>query len=233
VAAVGEGVAAGYRAVEIVTAAMAESIRRRPVDPIADEPFGRRARGRSSGRSGPRRRAAARRAGDRGSLIADLADLTADLLDALGEAAEEVAGHFDEQSECPQVELDGVAGDEVESEFEIRNTGESALRGVRFVATDLVGARAVLPAEVMVLRRGDAEEIPRIPVGGSATVTVTIGIPEDCPAGRYRGVISARAEARHGIDEPGLEDAWTLIELHVRRPRRRRVVEDAEEHEDE
>jgi hypothetical protein len=227
VAAVGEGVAAGYRAVEIVTAAMAESVRRRPPDPVADESFARRPRGRSRRRSvRGGGMAAAGRAGDRGSLIGELADLTADLFDALGEAAEEIAGHFDEQPECPGIELDGVAGDEhgAAGEFEIRNTGESALRRVRFVATDLIGAGGALPAEAVELRCGDAEEIPRIPIGGSATVTVTIRIAEEAPPGTYRGVICAQAEPRRGMDELGLEDAWTLLELYVRRPRHRRVV---------
>jgi hypothetical protein len=235
VAGVGEGVAAGYRAVEIVATAMAESARRRPSTPFADEPRSRRARRGSGARSGRRgRTAAVGSGGDRESLIGDLADLTADLFEALGEAAQEFAGRFDEEPECPRIELDGVAGDPdgATSEFEIRNTGESALRGVRFVATDLVGARAVLPAETVETRHRDAEEIPRIPVGGCATVTVTIRIPEDAPAGTYRGVLLARAEGRRGTDELALEDAWTLLELYVRRPRHRRVVEYTEEAEE-
>jgi hypothetical protein len=61
--------------------------------------------------------------------------------------------------------------------------------------------------------------------GGSATVTVSIGIPENAAPAVYHGILTARfgaAEDRNDT-EAGPVGAWALIELEVLAadPRRR------------
>ncbi len=152
------------------------------------------------------------------------ADLFAALLERFGEAIEDIgaviAEHewFEREPEGPTLELHGPPGNWAPVEFAFTNTGESVLTRVMFEPTDLLGATDRIDAGLVRFRyEGDDQYIPRVGPGGRARVILAVKIPEEAPAGYYRGVIAARSappEGR-GEDEGGPEDAWALIELEV------------------
>lgn len=240
VAGVGEGVAAGYRAVESVVEGMAESLRRRPG---ASSARGASARQRTGRTAGARRRSTGKgpgRASGRARASSttgdELADLIAALLDRFGEAAQDIAGYigerdwFDGPAECPRLGLDGVPGALAEDEFRFTNTGSSALRELGFEATDLLGAAARIDAGQVGFEPQDKERSARLRPGGSTMVTLTVAIPDEVPAGTYRGVIATRSAApvARGAAEGGPEGAWALLELEVGATDPRRVITPAE-----
>jgi hypothetical protein len=99
---IGDGVAAGYRAVESVVVGANQSIRMRSAAPAAE----------AATRPSTRRRTASARTGNPGSqrtaptraapaaapppttLLGEIADVAADVLDGLGDAVREVASHL-------------------------------------------------------------------------------------------------------------------------------------------
>jgi hypothetical protein len=211
-----EGVAAGYRGVEYVAEGLSESLRRRPGSGFAA--------------SGPRaRRTRSGRGRGRATVVGDIADLTAELLDRLGETAQEAAGHIGEQfdgaAHCPTLELCGLPGDTDEVEFRLTNTSPSALTHVRFRATDLIGSGDRIDADRILFEYPDDDGISRIRSGGSTIVVVRIEIPEDAEPGVYRGVIATRSERPAGRGKLDREPrgAWALIELDVAHAKRARA----------
>lgn len=225
--------AAGYRTVEYVIEAFAESLRRRPEAGPRGEAAGPRAR-----REGP----ATRRGGDTvsGTVPGDLADLTAELFDRFGETLHAVADAigerrmFERGPSCPKIELAGPPGATVDIEFRFTNTGASALVDVGFEVSDLIGATDRIEAGRVGIAADGDERIRRVRPGGSAVAGVAVKIPEEAAPGVYRGVITARpaAPGRGRATERG-PDTWALLELEVTPPVRGRSRDDERGAEDE
>jgi hypothetical protein len=220
IAGVGEGVAAGYRAVEAVAEGLAESLRQRPGAGVGSRTGARQ----RTGRTGTRRGEQAT------TLVGEIAGLTADLLGRLGEAAQEIAGHIGEQPgegpACPTIALRGFPGERTGHEFLLTNVGATALGEVKFEATDLVSPSAdPIPAGAVLFGYRDEERTARIRPGGSREFAVAVEVPGDAAVGTYRGVIVGHSAAPRGraATEGGPEGAWALLELEVAATERRRV----------
>jgi hypothetical protein len=222
-----EAVAAGYRTVESVFDVFADSLRRRPGPGYAREAPppspGRRTRADAPGGGTGSRRPEAPRMGygrDRASASRGLADLAVELIDLVGETLEGVTGLDLFEPDFPLLELSGLPGQTVEVKFWFTNTGPSALGGVSFKPSELVGAAAEIKTGAIDVKP-DGKADARIRPGGSvlATAKVTIPPPGEAPFGIYRGVIAARcvAPAGQSLDE-GAPDAWALLELEVAAP---------------
>jgi hypothetical protein len=235
VAGIGEGVAAGYRAVESVVVGVSESARMRSATRAAGgaaasaaatprarrtRPAGTRARSMARPRTMPR----ASRDTTPPTIIGELADLTAEFLDGIGDAVREIAGHiaerdrFEDDPRHHTLELEGAPGETVRDEFLLSNTGPTALKDLDFEKTNLIGAAAT-PIRAGAIRfKPEAEgTIDRVRPGGSTTVTVAVKIPADAAPGRYRGVVCARfaSDDDRTEAEGGPIGAWALIELEV------------------
>jgi hypothetical protein len=215
VAGVGEGVAAGYRALELVLDGLGESMRR---NPRAADPGESRARRAGIGSAPPA-----------GEADADLAELIADVLGRVADSLKDVSEHVRVRQpgalppERPALGLRGPAGTTVTDEFRITNTGASALREIKFEVTDLLGAAAKIPADAVTVDFPGGKQVARLRPRGSAAPTVTVAIPADTHAGMYRGVIAARVAAAPGREEgdTARDGAWALLELEVIRTDRR------------
>jgi len=214
-----EAAGASLRGADYVMGSLSENLRRRT---------GRRSAGGAAGRQ----RAAQARSplGRSGSyegppppVTGRTTDLFVELLDRFGEAVQDVAAGIAEREwfaggpDCPTLELRGAPGHSAEVEFDFTNTGASALAGVEFEATHLLGAATRIDAGKVSFQHEEDPHIPRVGPGGRARVTVTVAIPEDTPEGIYRGLIAARSAAPTGRAEAegGPHDAWSLIELEV------------------
>jgi hypothetical protein len=168
-------------------------------------------------------RAAAAAAPPPATLLGEIADVAADVLDGLGDAVREIAGHLTEHDRFDDValhhilDLEGAPGETATDEFLLSNTGPTALKGLAFAKTNLIGAapNPIGPAAVT-LTPGGTGTTDRVRPGGSTTVTVAVKIPARAAAGVYRGVVCARFDSddRDEADE-GPVGAWALIELHV------------------
>jgi hypothetical protein len=232
VAGIGEGVAAGYRAVESVVVGVSESARMRSATraagaaasastrPRRAQPAGTRARSAAPPRTTPR----TVRDTTPPTIIGELADLTAELLDGIGDAVREIAGHiaerdrFEDDPRHHTLELEGPPGETVRDEFLLSNTGPTALKDLDFEKTNLIGAAATPIRAGAIKLKPEAEgTIDRVRPGGSTTVTVSIKIPADAAPGRYRGVVCARfaSDDDRTEAEGGPIGAWALIELEV------------------
>lgn len=234
VAGIGEGVAAGYRAVESVVVGVSESARMRSATRAAGtaasaatrprarraQPAGTRARSAGQPRTTPR----TVRDTTPPTIIGELADLTAELLDGIGDAVREIAGHiaerdrFEDDPRHHTLELEGPQGETVRDEFLLSNTGPTALKDLDFEKTNLIGAAATPIRAGAIKLKPEAEgTVDRVRPGGSTTVTVSIKIPADAAPGRYRGVVCARfaSDDDRAEAEGGPIGAWALIELEV------------------
>jgi hypothetical protein len=235
VAVAAEAAAAAVRSADYVTESIRRGTGRRSVGAAAARQRAARARAARSGRygqttsTGSEGRAA-------GSVSGSTADLFVELLERFGEAIQDVAATiaerewFEGEPECPTLELLGPPGHTVQTKFNLTNTGRSPLARVTFEATDLLGATTGIGSVRIDFRRPDDAQIDRIGPGATAKMIVAVAIPEDVPAGTYRGVIAARsaAPAGRGEEEGGLEDAWALIELEVTAIDRRSGITPAE-----
>jgi hypothetical protein len=238
VAGIGEGVAAGYRAVESVVVGVSESARMRSATRAAGtaasattrprarraQPAGTRARSAGQPRTTPRTMPRTVRDTTPPTIIGELADLTAELLDGIGDAVREIAGHiaerdrFEDDPRHHTLELEGPPGETVRDEFLLSNTGPTALKDLDFEKTNLIGAAATPIRAGAIKLKPEAEgTIDRVRPGGSTTVTVSIKIPADAAPGRYRGVVCARfaSDDDRTEAEGGPIGAWALIELEV------------------
>ena len=157
--------------------------------------------------------------------MGEIADVAAEVLDGLGEAVRQIAGHLAERDRFEHaalhhaVELSGAPGETVTDQFLLTNTGQTALKGLTFDKTNLIGAgaytirRAAITLTPTPTPRGRASTA-RVAPAGSTTVTVAVKIPGAAPAGMYRGIVCAQfgqdADRTDAADGP-----WTLIELEV------------------
>jgi hypothetical protein len=215
VAGVSEGVAAGYKALELVIDGLGESLRR---NPRAGDPSETRARRAGAGGAPPA-----------GGADADLAELIAEVLGRVADSLKDVSEHVRVRRpgalppERPVLGLRGPAGTAVTDEFRITNTGASALREIEFEVTDLIGAAGEIPADAVTVDVHGNKQVARLRPRGSATPTVTVAIPADTHAGMYRGVIATRVAGTRGREpaEAGRDGAWALLELEVIRTDRR------------
>jgi hypothetical protein len=234
-----EGVAAGARVVEDAVDTLADSVRRRSRTSYATGASSRerearkaerRGRSKDKGRSprGPREPGSE-------SVVGEIADLTADLLDRLGDAAQDIADSIGERDwfppDCPTIEPHGLPGGAAKVRFRFTNTSPSGLGKVGFEATDLLGATDRINAGAVHFSFGDDEVIPRIGPGKSRMVTLEIEIPQDARADIYRGVIAARTGGLAGREaaEAGPEGAWALVELEVEATDPGRAITQVEE----
>jgi hypothetical protein len=233
VTGIGDGVHAGYRAVESVVLGVAESARMR-----AERPGSRAASAATSAgarKTAPPRGSRTRRTRSGGrtpaadsppvTIVGELADLAVELLDGLGGVARDIAGQvadhdrIEDDARHHTISLEGVAGETVDEDFLLSNTGPTGLRKLTFVSTDLIGVPAdPIPAAVITCTAKRAGSVERVRPGGSATVTVQIAIPEAAAPGAYHGILCARFESPDDRTEAeaGPVGAWALIDLEVR-----------------
>jgi hypothetical protein len=228
---IGDGVAAGYRAVESVVVGANQSIRMRPAAPAAAAA--------AATRSPTRRRQASSRTGDPGTqrtpptrsapapppttLLGEIADVAADVLDGLGDAVREVASHLtddrlDDDALHHTLELEGAPKETATDEFLLTNTGPTALKGLTFAKTSLIGAaRNPIAAGAVTLTPAGQGTTDRVRPGTSTAVTVAVKIPAGAAAGVYRGIVCAQFDSDDDRDraDEGPVSAWALIELHV------------------
>lgn len=234
VTGIGDGVHAGYRAVESVVLGVAESARMRAERPVSRAASAATSAGaRRTARPQQAPRASRARSGGRASaadippvtIVGELADLAVDLLDGLGEVARDIAGQvadhdrFEDDTRHHTISLEGVAGETVDEDFLLSNTGPTGLRTLSFVSTDLIGVPPdPIPAGVITCTPKRAGSVERVRPGGSATVTVQIAIPEAAAPGAYHGILCARFESPDDRTETeaGPVGAWALIDLEVR-----------------
>jgi len=230
VTAAGEAAAAGYRGLENVYASLRESLRRSP--PRFERAASARERtARASGRrAGPARTGAAPAAPAPAahdaaphSIVTEIADLTADMLDRLGEAAREIATHIAERdrgeapADVPRLELQAPPGATAKVQFSFRNTGAVALKQVTFVATHLLGAGVYIESDAVRFEHEGKGHVERMAPGALTEVTVAVDIPDDAVPGTYRGVIAAGSPpptARRAYEGAPV-GAWALLELDV------------------
>jgi hypothetical protein len=155
------------------------------------------------------------------SIVGKFADLTADVMDRMGDTFRDIAEHerFARDSDVPQLCLRGRAGSVVTADFRFTNTGSTALKDVTFAATDLLGPGDPIDARNVGFEHGEAREqrIERMGPGRETWVTVGVAIPDDTPAGEYHGVIAAKSPPPTERDaaEAGPVGAWALVELQV------------------
>jgi hypothetical protein len=238
VAGIGEGVAAGYRAVESVVVGVSESARVRSATRAAGAaaasaattarartatPAGARARSAAASTAQPRTMPRTARDRPPPTIIGELADLTVEVLDGMGDAIREIAGHierdrFEDDPRHHTLELEGAPGETVRDEFLLSNTGPTALKELDFEKTNLIGAAATpIRAGAIKFKPESEGTVDRVRPGGSTTVTVSVKIPADAAPGRYRGVVCARfaSDDDRTEAEAGPVGAWALIELEV------------------
>jgi hypothetical protein len=233
VTGIGDGVHAGYRAVESVVLGVAESARMRAQRPVTRAASA--ATSASARRTAPPQasRTTRPRSGGRTSaaqtppvtIVGELADLAVELLDGLGEVARDIAGQvadhdrIEDDAHHHTISLEGVAGENVDEDFLLSNTGPTGLRELTFATTDLIGVPAdPIPSGVITCTPKRAGSVQRVRPGGSATVTVEIAIPEAAAPGAYHGILCARFESPDDRTEAeaGPVGAWALIDLEVR-----------------
>jgi hypothetical protein len=156
--------------------------------------------------------------------VGDVADMTAQFLDGLGEAVREIAGHLAERDRFADVaqhhtlELAGAPGETPTDEFLLTNTGPTALKQLAFEKTNLIGAAATPVRASAVSFNPDSQgTVGRVRPGGSTTITVAVKIPPRTPPGIYRGVVCARFASSDDRTEAaaGPVGAWALLELDV------------------
>lgn len=228
---IGDGVAAGYRAVESVVVGANQSIRMRPAAPAAAaaarSPTRRRKASSRTGNPGTQRtaptRAAPAAAPPPTTLLGEIADVAADVLDGLGDAVREVASHLtddrlDDDALHHTLELEGAPKETATDEFLLTNTGPTALKGLTFAKTSLIGAaRNPIAAGAVTLTPAGQGTTDRVRPGTSTAVTVAVKIPAGAAAGVYRGIVCAQFDSDDDRDraDEGPVSAWALIELHV------------------
>ena len=235
---IGDGVASGYRAVESVVVGANQSVRMRSAAPAAAaaaaaaaRPSTRRRKPKAAGtgnpasqRKAPTRAAPAAAPPPPATLLGEIADVAADVLDGLGDAVREIAGHLTDHDRSDDdtlhhiLDLEGAPGETATDEFLLSNTGPTALKGLTFAKTSLIGAAPnPIGQAAVTLTPGGAGTTDRVRPGASTTVTVAVKIPGRAVAGVYRGIVCAQFASdddRDDADE-GPVGAWALIELHV------------------
>jgi hypothetical protein len=225
VTGIGEAVAHGYRAVDHVYAGLAQSARLMGASRTTRAAAARRApaaaalddAGLQAGAGAPPQRPSSASP----TLVGELAGITADVLDRLGEAARDIAGRIGEAPVADpgpavgRLALSAHPGRTALTEFRFTNTGSTTLQGIECDGTPLIGVAGRIdeiafdydfPPDGLRLR-------PRV----STSVGVRVPIGEDVAPGVYRGVVMARAAAPggSGAAEAQPVGAWALLELEV------------------
>jgi hypothetical protein len=155
------------------------------------------------------------------SIVGKFADLTADVMDRMGETFRDIAEHerFGRDYDVPQLRLRGRADSVVTEEFQFSNTGQTALKDVTFAATDLLGPGDPIDAGNIGFQHGEARQdrIERVGPRRETWVTVAVSIPRETAAGEYRGVIAAKSPPPTERDaaEAAPVGAWALLEVQV------------------
>jgi hypothetical protein len=99
-----------------------------------------------------------------------------------------------------QIHLKGPAGKDATGDFKLWNTGPSPLSNVTFDVTELIAASGSIPRSSVSF----SPETMQIPPGRSATVKVTVCVPDAAKPGRY-----------HGCVQPTVAGTWAVVDLEV------------------
>jgi hypothetical protein len=220
VAGIGEAVAHGYRAVDHVYAGLAQSARLMGASGTARAAAARRAptddTGAPPGGGGPPSRPSTAAPP---TLVGELAGITADVLDRLGEAARDIAGRIGEapvaapEPEVGRLALRAHPGRTALTEFRFTNTGSTTLQGIECDGTPLLGVAGRI--DEIAFDYDYPEGGPRLRPRASTSVGVRVPVPEDASPGVYRGLVIARAAAPGGSADTQPVGAWALLELEV------------------
>jgi len=233
-----EAVAAGYRTVEHVFDAFAESLRRRPTTRYErGAPPPQRYRGaatrpvaRQSAPAGPQMAPGSgpklAPGGGYGTgqssapvvpssglahLVVELFDLFGEIVDGLvGGIGEEIFGEEVHRLEPPPV----APGETTKLRFRFTNTGSAALEGLGFSPTPLLdGAEKIDPGAI---KFPNVQVGTRVEPNSHISVDMQVAVPANQPLGTYRGVVVATSTPAPGLPsaEPSL-DAWALVEVRV------------------
>jgi hypothetical protein len=215
VGVVTDGVALGYQALELVVEGLRESLR---IQTSAAQPqatgSGRpratyRRPSKTYGQPAvtvghdqaqpspapPPAGAGAGAAASSGALISDLAGIASELLTRAAAVAGEVASAAGTRSaqaaagpSIPELIVEAPAGENATLEFQVWNTGSSALRTITLNATDLIGAdRAAIDNAVSF----KPPIVDQLGPGQYATVEIDVAVPKGTTPGNYRGLVQA------------------------------------------
>jgi hypothetical protein len=221
VAGIGEAVAHGYRAVDHVYAGLAQSARLMGASGTARAVAARRATapaddaGLQPGGGGPPSRPSTASP----TLVGELAGITADVLDRLGEAARDIAGRIGEapvaapEPAVGRLALRAHPGRTALTEFRFTNTGSTTLQGIECDGTPLLGVTGRI--DEIAFDYDYPEGGPRLRPRASTAVGVRVPVPPDASPGVYRGLVIARAAAPGGSADTQPVGAWALLELEV------------------
>jgi len=204
-----EAMTAGYQGLSYVGEGVLESVRLRrqagagTADPAAAQRAAERvqAAAAAGGEAGPRR-------GEPLELD-DLVGLFTELLATAGRVAQEVAQLLEEragggrppQETAAPLLIKASSGSPGSVQFRFRNTGATALKNVRLIATDLIGQEGPIPSHAITF---EPHDIPHLRPGGTLMVKVSVDVPRGLAPDAYRGLIQS---------EPG--DGWAVLQVDV------------------
>ena len=203
-----DGVAAGYDALEHVLAGLRESVRQRPGTESAAAGPAKRSAPRHPRTAARRRPPPQRGMPPARDMVDEIAGLVSEMLELGAGLAGDFAGVIDDRSTggsgnggALPVQLAAEAGASASVEFQVTNTGATALKGVVLAVTDLIGEGGRIGPESLSF---DVPGIDRIRPGGTDGVIISVEVPTDAAPAIYRGIVAA---------SPG--DAWAVLELTV------------------
>jgi hypothetical protein len=191
---ISEGVNAGYQALEYVLQGLRESVRLRRTG------------------SGPTPATNARQqrgGGGRPLDIDQVVGMVGDLLGSASDVAQEVARTVGERTakagqhepRHDRLSIEAPQGGEGSTEFHVHNTSPSILKGVKLMATDMVGDAGQIAAAVDF----EPRSIDKIPPGRWSMATVKVKVPDRAvPGATYRALLQG---------EPG--GAVSMLEVVV------------------
>jgi hypothetical protein len=213
VSVVTEGVALGYEALDLVFEGLRESLRLKSGGRLG----GSRGRSAQTGAAAIAGGSGRRRAGPRetgratsGTVLADLADVAAELLNRAGAIAADVASAaaagVPAEGEGPSVAelvVEAHAGGEGSTEMSVINHGSTALRNITLSAADLLGAGGASVTKSAIAF--DPPTLSHVGPGRDHPVEITVSVPTGTSPGIYRGLVQA---------EP--TDICAVLVLHVK-----------------
>jgi hypothetical protein len=225
----GDALAHGYQALDRVAVGLTESARRVQASTPVRTASGRQRPARMAGSTAarkPRRQTTRQRTTTAPpTIVGEIADLTADMLERLGEAARVVAERILEaevgqpEAEVARLQLSARPGETRDVDFHFTNTGPIALEWVEFKATKLLGVAKEIKAPVFRVSKQDQDPahpkcMGRVRARETKTVIVVVAIPEDASPGPYQCVLTASGTPASG---PSV-DASAFLELQLAPP---------------
>lgn len=214
IAGMADAANAGYQALEFVTQGLREGLRRQAGTPShAPDGVTSFAGVTRFGRTGAEQAPAgalipSSHAGERGQLLDNVLGIIDGFLGVASNVTRAVAEFNTDPGDGPksqagkpfQVQLKGPAGKDATSNFKLWNTGPSPLSNVTFGATELIAASGSIARSSVSF----SPETMRIGPGQSATIKVTVRVPDAARPGRY-----------HGCIQPSVAGTWAVVDLQV------------------